>query len=32
MLQGRLLQRRELDALLAAVKAMPDVKANDWLR
>jgi imidazolonepropionase-like amidohydrolase len=32
MLQGRLLQRRELDALLAAVKAMPDVRANDWLR
>jgi imidazolonepropionase-like amidohydrolase len=32
MLQGRLFQRRELDALLAAVKAMPDLKANDWLR
>ena len=32
MLQGRLFQRRELDALLAAVKGMPDLKANDWLR
>lgn len=32
MLQGRLFQRRELDALLAAVKAMPDLRGNDWLR
>ena len=32
MLRGRLFQRRELDGLLAAVRAMPDRKANDWLR
>ena len=32
MLRGRLYQRRELDGLLAAIKAMPDLKANDWRR
>jgi imidazolonepropionase-like amidohydrolase len=31
-LRGRMFQRRELDALLAAVKAMPDVRVNDWVR
>jgi imidazolonepropionase-like amidohydrolase len=32
VLRGRLYQRTQLDALLADVKAMPDVRANDWLR
>jgi imidazolonepropionase-like amidohydrolase len=32
VLRGRLFQRRELDALLAAVAAMPDIRVNDWLR
>lgn len=32
VLRGRLFQRRELDALLAAVAAMPDVRVNDWVR
>ena len=32
MLRGRLLQRRELDELLAAVAAMADLRVNDWVR
>jgi imidazolonepropionase-like amidohydrolase len=32
MLRGRLFQRRELDDLLAAVAAMPDLRVNDWVR
>jgi len=32
VLRGRLYQRQELDGILAAVRAMPDLKANDWLR
>lgn len=31
-LRGRLFRRGEIDALLAAVKAMPDHRTNDWLR
>jgi hypothetical protein len=29
---GRLFQRRDLDALLAAIAAMPDRRVNDWAR
>jgi imidazolonepropionase-like amidohydrolase len=32
VLRGRLFQRRDLDALLTSVAAMPDVRANDWKR
>jgi imidazolonepropionase-like amidohydrolase len=32
VLGGRLFRRTDLDALLAAVAAMPDRRANDWLR
>jgi imidazolonepropionase-like amidohydrolase len=32
VLRGRLLQRQDLDALLASVAAMPDRRVNDWLR
>ena len=32
LLRGRLFQRRELDALLAAVASAPDRRANDWVR
>jgi len=32
VLRGRLLQRKDLDALLASVAAMPDRRANDWVR
>jgi imidazolonepropionase-like amidohydrolase len=32
VLRGRLLQRKDLDALLASVAAMPDHRVNDWLR
>ena len=32
VLRGQLLQRRGLDALLTAVAAMPDRRANDWVR
>ncbi len=32
VVRGRLHRRRDLDALLSAVKAMPDLRANDWLR
>ena len=32
VLRGRLFQRRDLDALLAAVARMPDRRMNDWLR
>jgi len=31
-LRGRLFRRGDLDALLAAVKAMPDRLVNDWIR
>ena len=32
ILRGRLFARGDLDSLRAAVRAMPDVRANDWLR
>ncbi|MDQ3949705.1 MAG: amidohydrolase family protein [Gemmatimonadota bacterium] len=32
VLRGRLFQRRDLDALLAAVAAMPERRVNDWVR
>jgi hypothetical protein len=32
VLRGKLLRRQDLDALLAAVKAMPDLRVNDWVR
>jgi imidazolonepropionase-like amidohydrolase len=32
ILRGRLFERRDLDALLTAVRAMPDIRVNDWLR
>jgi hypothetical protein len=32
VLRGRLFQRKQLDALLADVKAMPDIRVNDWMR
>jgi imidazolonepropionase-like amidohydrolase len=32
LLRGRLFERRALDALLSAVAAMPDLRANDWVR
>jgi imidazolonepropionase-like amidohydrolase len=32
VLRGRLFQRTDLDALLAAVAAMPDQRVNDWVR
>lgn len=32
LLRGRLFQRPDLDALLAAVLAMPERRVNDWLR
>jgi predicted nucleic acid-binding protein len=32
MLRGRLFRRGDLDALLAAVAAMPDRRVNDWVR
>ena len=32
VLRRRLFQRRDLDALLAAIAAMPDRRANDWVR
>jgi imidazolonepropionase-like amidohydrolase len=32
VLRGRLFQRRELDALRAAVAAMPERRINDWVR
>jgi imidazolonepropionase-like amidohydrolase len=32
VLGGRLFQRRDLDRLLAAVRVMPDLRVNDWLR
>ena len=32
VLRGRLLQRRELDALLASVRNAPDRRGNDWIR
>ena len=32
LLRGKLFRRAELDALLASVRAMPDQRANDWVR
>ena len=32
VLRGQLYRREDLDGLLAAVKAMPDLRSNDWLR
>ena len=32
LLRGRLYRRGDLDALLAGVRAMPDIRANDWVR
>jgi imidazolonepropionase-like amidohydrolase len=32
VLRGRLLGRGDLESLLAAVAAMPDVRVNDWVR
>jgi imidazolonepropionase-like amidohydrolase len=32
VLRGRLFRRNDLDALLAAVAAMPDQRVNDWVR
>jgi hypothetical protein len=32
VLRGRLFQRNELDALMSAVAAMPDLRVNDWVR
>jgi imidazolonepropionase-like amidohydrolase len=32
VLRGRVFQRRDLDALLAAAGAMPDRRVNDWVR
>ncbi|MGE0554567.1 MAG: amidohydrolase family protein [Gemmatimonadales bacterium] len=31
-LRGRLFQRGDIDALLDSVRAMPDIRANDWRR
>jgi imidazolonepropionase-like amidohydrolase len=31
-LRGRLFHRRDLDQLLRAVAAMPDIRSNDWVR
>ncbi len=32
VVRGRLLQRKDLDALLASVATMPDQRVNDWVR
>jgi imidazolonepropionase-like amidohydrolase len=32
VLRGKLLRRGDLDALLARVAAMPDLRTNDWIR
>ncbi|MCI0432525.1 MAG: amidohydrolase family protein [Gemmatimonadetes bacterium] len=32
VLRGELYRREDLDALLAAVRALPDVRRNDWVR
>ncbi|HEU4996961.1 MAG TPA: amidohydrolase family protein [Gemmatimonadaceae bacterium] len=32
LLRGTLYQRKDLDGLLAAVAAMPDLRVNDWVR
>lgn len=32
VLRGALFQRKDLDALLASVATMPDLRANDWVR
>jgi hypothetical protein len=32
VLRGKLFQQGDLDALRAAVRAMPDIRTNDWVR
>jgi imidazolonepropionase-like amidohydrolase len=32
VLRGKLLDRKELDALLERTRAMPDIRVNDWVR
>jgi hypothetical protein len=32
VLRGKLFRRADLDALRAAVRAMPDIRTNDWVR
>jgi len=32
VLRGKLFRRGDLDALRAAVRAMPDISTNDWVR
>jgi imidazolonepropionase-like amidohydrolase len=32
VLRGKLFRRQDLDALLAEVRSMPDIRANDWVR
>jgi imidazolonepropionase-like amidohydrolase len=32
VVRGKLFQRRDLEALLDAVAAMPDQRVNDWVR
>ncbi|HEX9580221.1 MAG TPA: hypothetical protein VF970_03870 [Gemmatimonadales bacterium] len=32
LVRGRLYDRRDLDALLQAVRSMPDQRVNDWVR
>ena len=32
VLRGRLFDRRELDVLLSAIRRMPDLRVNDWVR
>ena len=32
LVRGRLYRRKDLDALLSKVGAMPDVRVNDWVR
>jgi hypothetical protein len=32
VLRGKLFRRQDLDALLAEVRRMPDIRANDWVR
>jgi imidazolonepropionase-like amidohydrolase len=32
VIRGRLLDRNGLDALLASVATMPDLRVNDWMR
>ena len=32
VLRGKLFRRADLDALRAAVRSMPDIRTNDWVR